>query len=315
MKIEFTSLESEPLIYFLLHSGAFVAGLGIVFFLLGMWFGALTWGRHRRQNQRLREEAERLREEMAGLKRKLAEQIVRPATGPLHTPPPALLTEVLPSVTDIFPDRSAPSVQSVTQSLEAGLAIPSLPFLPDTPTPPEPPLMPMPALFEIRHMPEVPTVKAQPSSHPSPPPPQPEPADDDDFEPFSFLMDDPLEETDTAAQDEEPAPEAPASALGAIIAPDAHGRSAPVAVPPSVIPETDPALGLIFKERPGDADDLTRLQGISPALQNRLQELGVYRFQQIAGWSSAQVREFSRRLAFKDRIERERWVEQARRMV
>ncbi|HAL71951.1 MAG TPA: hypothetical protein DCP71_09300, partial [Verrucomicrobiales bacterium] len=83
MKYDFTSLESGPLLYFLLHSGVFVAGLGLVFFLLGLWFGALIWGRFRRQNQRLIEEGNELREEMAGLKRKLAEQAVRPATGVL----------------------------------------------------------------------------------------------------------------------------------------------------------------------------------------------------------------------------------------
>jgi hypothetical protein len=39
MKIEFPILESEPLIYFLLHSGVFVFALASLFFLLGMCMG------------------------------------------------------------------------------------------------------------------------------------------------------------------------------------------------------------------------------------------------------------------------------------
>lgn len=47
MKIEFPALESEPLIYFLLHSTVFVAVLAGVFFALGLILGRLVWGRSR----------------------------------------------------------------------------------------------------------------------------------------------------------------------------------------------------------------------------------------------------------------------------
>jgi NADH-quinone oxidoreductase subunit E len=43
--------------------------------------------------------------------------------------------------------------------------------------------------------------------------------------------------------------------------------------------------------------------------------LGVYHFDQIAAWSSENVSWIERYLAFKGRIGREQWVEQARRLA
>jgi predicted flap endonuclease-1-like 5' DNA nuclease len=57
---------------------------------------------------------------------------------------------------------------------------------------------------------------------------------------------------------------------------------------------------------------LTQIRGVSAALSARLNELGVYTYRQIAAWDENQVREFSQRLAFKDRITREQWIQQAR---
>jgi predicted flap endonuclease-1-like 5' DNA nuclease len=145
----------------------------------------------------------------------------------------------------------------------------------------------------------------------------------DDVEPFSFLLPDQPEGDflGLAVDDEETAePEPPlplVSPLHAIAHAEPPAASVEAVAPPSItiLPEVDTSLGMIYRQSPALVDDLTRVRGISPALQNRLQELGVYRLQQIAGWSPAHIREFSRRLAFKDRIERERWVEQARRLM
>jgi predicted flap endonuclease-1-like 5' DNA nuclease len=86
----------------------------------------------------------------------------------------------------------------------------------------------------------------------------------------------------------------------------------PVSVIPTVLPEFDPALGLVYKITPPDTDDLTRIKGIASVLEKRLHDLGVYTWRQIASWEERHIREFSNRLAFKDRIVREKWVEQAR---
>lgn len=299
MKYDFTPLESGPLLYFLLHSGVFVAGLGLVFFLLGLWFGALIWGRFRRQNQRLIEEGNELREEMAGLKRKLAEQAVRPATAALPAAAPAaLLTEVLPSVSEVFPERATAKPAAV----ETHLTIPSIPDIPESLLPEEGFLKDAPILRSRLRLRSLQKQAAEPE------------VTQEAVEPFSFLLDEiPAEpEGETSAQEADAPP--PFSPLSFILDEESSAVTDPVSLP-SVIPEQDPVLGLIFKEPPTDVDDLTRIQGISLGLQHRLQELGIYKFQQIAVWNTPQVREFSRRLAFKDRIEREQWTLQAQRLM
>jgi predicted flap endonuclease-1-like 5' DNA nuclease len=96
------------------------------------------------------------------------------------------------------------------------------------------------------------------------------------------------------------------------------GKTAKVKLPPvpapiiAPEPERDPALGPIYREAPPNADDLTLIKGIAGVLAKRLHDLGVHTFHQIASWDEDHVRAFSNRLAFKDRITREGWVEQAR---
>ncbi|WP_372426759.1 hypothetical protein [Salinarimonas chemoclinalis] len=62
----------------------------------------------------------------------------------------------------------------------------------------------------------------------------------------------------------------------------------------------------------GTADDLKRINGIGPANEKKLNALGIHHFDQIAAWDEAQVRWVGTYLAFPGRIERERWVAQAR---
>jgi len=62
-------------------------------------------------------------------------------------------------------------------------------------------------------------------------------------------------------------------------------------------------------------DDLTQIWGVGAGNQQRLQEEGVFYFEQIAEWTQSDVDHFNELLAFKGRIEREGWVEQSRRLV
>lgn len=62
-----------------------------------------------------------------------------------------------------------------------------------------------------------------------------------------------------------------------------------------------------------EADDLTRIKGIGPKLRTRLSELGVTRFEQIAGWTDADIARIDASLgSFAGRPTRDNWVEQAR---
>jgi predicted flap endonuclease-1-like 5' DNA nuclease len=63
----------------------------------------------------------------------------------------------------------------------------------------------------------------------------------------------------------------------------------------------------------GPADDLTMLKGLGPKAAAQLHSLGVTRFAQIASWSEADAAVVDARMgAFKGRIFRDKWVEQAR---
>jgi large subunit ribosomal protein L21 len=62
-------------------------------------------------------------------------------------------------------------------------------------------------------------------------------------------------------------------------------------------------------------DDLKQLSGVGPALEKKLNEAGVTSFAQIASWGEAEVAEFGEKLSFKGRIEREGWVDQAKKLA
>jgi NADH-quinone oxidoreductase subunit E len=64
--------------------------------------------------------------------------------------------------------------------------------------------------------------------------------------------------------------------------------------------------------RKGGADDLKQIKGVGPALEKLLNDMGVYHYDQIAGWSAAEVAWVDDNLLkFKGRVSRDGWVEQA----
>lgn len=70
----------------------------------------------------------------------------------------------------------------------------------------------------------------------------------------------------------------------------------------------------LFLKTPVDApDDLTAISGIGSRLAALLGDIGVFHFDQIAGWTADDIAQVDARLgAFKGRIVRDNWVEQAR---
>ncbi|MER8706552.1 proton-conducting membrane transporter [Mesorhizobium sp. M0323] len=63
---------------------------------------------------------------------------------------------------------------------------------------------------------------------------------------------------------------------------------------------------------PGKANDLRRLIGIGPTNERLLKGLGVTTYAQIAAWTPDDVKRIEATLNFDGRIERERWIEQAK---
>lgn len=93
---------------------------------------------------------------------------------------------------------------------------------------------------------------------------------------------------------------------------------APVDVPPPAEPAPPPPepaapAAPIHAVPAGPADELTRMKGVGPKVAALLNGLGITRFDQIAAWSEADIARIDAELgAFKGRIARDQWVEQAR---
>ena len=60
------------------------------------------------------------------------------------------------------------------------------------------------------------------------------------------------------------------------------------------------------------ADDLKLISGVGPKLEQTLNEMGIYRFEQVAAWRKKEIAWVDSRLRFKGRIERDDWMSQAK---
>ncbi|MEL6665508.1 MAG: NADH-quinone oxidoreductase subunit NuoE [Pseudomonadota bacterium] len=101
----------------------------------------------------------------------------------------------------------------------------------------------------------------------------------------------------------EPAP-APASA------PKAEGKT-------TLIKDSKPAPKAedkpeILSVAAGEEDDLKRIKGIGPVNEKALNELGIFKFRQIAAWTPENVDWVEDFMSFPGRIEREDWIAQAK---
>ncbi len=70
---------------------------------------------------------------------------------------------------------------------------------------------------------------------------------------------------------------------------------------------------LKFMDGPnGEPDDLKKISGVGPKIEDRLHELGLYHFSQIMALSTEEIAMIDEKLNFKGRIERDDWVSQAK---
>ena len=68
--------------------------------------------------------------------------------------------------------------------------------------------------------------------------------------------------------------------------------------------------------REGEADDLKKIKGVGPKLEQMLNGMGFYHFDQIAQWGPEEVAWVDQNLeGFKGRVSRDNWVEQAARLA
>lgn len=132
-----------------------------------------------------------------------------------------------------------------------------------------------------------------------------------------------------AAADLVPAPKAAAAPKGAeaVTKPKAapkpkaakpKAEAKPKVEKPAAMAKPAKAEGLVRLAAPrgGKADDLKAIEGVGPALEKLVNGLGFYHFDQIAGWSDADVALVDAEMkSFKGRIARDRWVAQAKIIV
>jgi len=69
---------------------------------------------------------------------------------------------------------------------------------------------------------------------------------------------------------------------------------------------------LLTKAPSTGADKLSALKGIGPVLEKKLNELGIYTYEQIASWDTEQEVWIGTQMAFPKRVTKEEWVKQAK---
>ncbi|MEO0444793.1 MAG: hypothetical protein AAF191_01820 [Verrucomicrobiota bacterium] len=75
--------------------------------------------------------------------------------------------------------------------------------------------------------------------------------------------------------------------------------------------ERDSRFGLVYRRRPSYVDRLHAIKGVGAKMESRLNDLGIFRYRQIANWTDRNIRSISDTLRLSGRVERERWVAQA----
>jgi len=64
--------------------------------------------------------------------------------------------------------------------------------------------------------------------------------------------------------------------------------------------------------RSSDRDDLQRISGIGALIEKRLNAMGISTYEHIANWTREDIDRVGQKLDLRGRIERDKWVEQAR---
>jgi len=73
-----------------------------------------------------------------------------------------------------------------------------------------------------------------------------------------------------------------------------------------------PLEDILLAKPDGAADNLKEISGVGPKLESTLNEAGIFHFWQIASLTAEQIEALDGKLDFRGRIERDKWIEQAR---
>src|SRR5208337_5312177 len=114
-----------------------------------------------------------------------------------------------------------------------------------------------------------------------------------------------------SAASKSPAPEPPPAKSEVVAAaPESTAKASPAKKQfPGQPPES------LAAPRGGTSDDLTRIKGVGPKSVEKLHALGVFHFDQIAAWNIDNARWIGAALSVPGRVERGKWIQQAREIV
>ena len=281
----------DSILYFFSNSLAILGSAAVLFFALGVIYGWLSWAKYKRRARAYQEETDLLRHEIARLKRHIA------------------LASVAP---DAANEESGASSPLVTQLEITGI-------LEQTAPPPVLADISLPALLPVE------TPAPKPETAPAPiVPPRPK----KELRPDSLAAA-VLRGIKSKAATTEPSTFSTPEDMALITLPEP--RAAAAEKPPATADLTrsaaerafatdlasgavtlDPDFGILHPTRPERVDDLTLLRGVAETVQNKLHDLGIYTFKQIATWSPENLNHINQRLLLRGRPQRDRWPQQAR---
>ena len=80
-------------------------------------------------------------------------------------------------------------------------------------------------------------------------------------------------------------------------------------------PETVGTKPTLLSEAPSEKDDLKKITGVGPKLEEAMNKLGIYQFAQVASWTNDEIMWVDDSLSVKGRIERDDWVGQVSELI
>ena len=80
-------------------------------------------------------------------------------------------------------------------------------------------------------------------------------------------------------------------------------------------PESVGTKPTLFSEAPSEKDDLKKITGVGPKLEEAMNKLGIYQFAQVASWTNDEIMWIDESLSVNGRIERDDWVGQVSELI
>lgn len=72
---------------------------------------------------------------------------------------------------------------------------------------------------------------------------------------------------------------------------------------------------LLSEPREGEKDDLTKIKGVGLKLEKKLNDAGIYHFEQIANWTEKNIKWIEKHTPLNSRIKKTPWIEQAKKYL